>query len=92
MVNNLEEVSDFQPISLCNVIYKIVSKVIANHLKPMLNSIISKTESAFTTDRLITNNILITFETLHHMKSNYIRKKGFMALKMDISKAYDRVE
>ena len=46
----------------------------------------------FTADRLITNNILIAFETLHHMKTNCIGKKGFMALKMDMSKAYDRVE
>ena len=91
-VNNLEKVFDFRPISLCNVIYKIVSKVIANHLKPMHNSIISETESAFTTDHLITNNILIAFENLHHMKTNYTGKKGFMALKMDMSKAYDRVE
>ena len=91
-VNNLEKVFDFQPISLCNVIYKIVSKVIANRLKPMLNSIISETESAFTTDHLITNNILIAFENLHHMKTNYTGKKGFMTLKMDMSKAYDRVE
>ena len=42
-VQNLERVSDFCPISLCNVIYKIISKAIANHLKPMLNSIISET-------------------------------------------------
>ena len=91
-VNNLERVFDFRPISLCNVIYKIVSKVIANHLKPMHNSIISEIESAFTTDHLITNNILIAFENLHHMKTNYTGKKGFMALKMDMSKAYDRVE
>ena len=91
-VNNLEKVFDFRPISLCNVIYKIMSKVIANHLKPMLNSIVSETQSAFTTDRLITNNILIAVESLHHMKINCIGKKGFMALKMDMSKAYDRVE
>ena len=74
------------------MIYKIVSKVIANHLKPLLNSIISKTQSAFTADRLITDNILIAFESLHHMKTNCIGKKGFMALKLDMSKAYDRVE
>jgi len=91
-VNNLEKVSDFRPISLCNVIYKIVSKVIANHLKPMLNSIISETESVFTADHLITDNILIAFETLHHMKTNCTRKKGFMALKMDTNKAFDRLE
>jgi len=52
----------------------------------------SETESAFTANRLITNNILIAFETLHHMKTNYTGKKGFVALKMDMSKANDRVE
>ena len=42
-VQNPKRVSDFRPISLCNVIYKIISKAIANHLKPLLNSIISET-------------------------------------------------
>ena len=69
-----------------------LSKVIANHLKPLLNSIILETQSAFTADILITNNILIAFESLHHMKTNCTGKKGFMALKLDMSKAYDRVE
>ena len=91
-INNPERVSDFRPISLCNVIYKIISKVIANRLKPMLNSIISETQSAFIADRLISDNILISFESLHHMKTNCTGKKGFMALKIDMSKAYDKVE
>ena len=91
-VNNPERVSNFQPISLCNMIYKIVSKVIANRLKPMLHSIISDTQSAFIANRLITDNILIAFKSLHHMKNNCIGKKGFTALKLDMSKAYDRVK
>ena len=91
-VNNLERVSDLRPISLCNVIYKIFSKVIANRLKPMLNSIILETQSTFIANRLITNNISIAFESLHHMKTNCTGKKGFMAVKLDMSKAYDWVE
>ena len=43
-------------------------------------------------NRLITNNILIAFKSLHHMKNNCSDKQGYMALKLDISKAYDRVE
>ena len=91
-VKNPKRVNEFRPISLCNVIYKIISKVIANCLKPLLNSIISETQGAFTADRLITNNILIAFESLHHMKNSCTGKKGFMTLKLDISKAYDRMD
>ena len=91
-VKNRERVSEFRPISLCNVIYKVVNKVIANRLKPFLNSIISETQSAFIADKLITDNVLIAFESLHHMKTCCSRKTGFMALKLDMSKAYDRME
>lgn len=91
-MKNPEGVIDFRPISRCNVIYKIVSKVIANRLKPWLNSLISKTQSAFIANRLIIDNILIAFKSLHHMKTGYFGKKSFMALKLDMSKAYNRVE
>ena len=74
------------------MIYKIISKAIANRLKPFLNSIVSEAQSAFTADRLITDNILIAFESLHYMKTQILGREGFMALKLDMSKAYDRVE
>ena len=74
------------------MLYKIISKVIANRLKPMLNSITLEAQSAFTADRLITDNILIAFESLHYMKTQCSRKEGFMALKLDMNKAYYRVE
>ena len=91
-VPNPERISDFWPISLCNVIYKIISKTIANRLKPILNPIISETQSTFIVDKLITDNILIAFESLHHTKTSCTGKKGFMVMKLDMNKVYDRVE
>lgn len=83
--------SHFRPISLCNVLFKLVTKVIANRLKLVLPDIVLENQSAFVPHRLITDNALVAFECFHHMKTNR-SKTGTMALKLDISKAYDRID
>ena len=83
-------VSKFRPIALCNTLYKIISKVLENRLKKILLSVISESQSAFQSSKAISDNILVAFETLYHMKSQKSKKTGFMAMKLDMSKAFDK--
>jgi hypothetical protein len=74
------------------VVYKLVPKTLANRLKFILTEIISTTQSAFVPGQLIIDNILVVFETLHSLRNRRGSGPGQMALKLDISKAYDRVK
>lgn len=68
-INNPEHAHQFCPINLCNVLYKIYSKVLTNRLKKLIPYIITEHQSAFIKDRLIYDNILVTFKTLYSLQN-----------------------
>lgn len=91
-VKDLKVVQDFRLISLCSVVYKIVAKTTMNRLKSCLSCIIVVDQSAFVPGCQNLNNVVIAYENTHMLKSTKVEEKIWMTLKLDMSKAYDRVE
>jgi hypothetical protein len=90
-ISGFHTAHQFRPISLCNIVYKIISKILANRFKRYLPKIISPLQSAFVPQRNIQDNTILAHEPLHAFKSKR-GKGGFMFMKMDMEKAFDRME
>lgn len=91
-VLNPKQVPEYKPIALCSTHYKIIAKILTKRLQPLLRALISDKQSAFVPERAISDNVLITHEILHYLKTSGARKRCSMAVKTDMSKAYDRIE
>jgi hypothetical protein len=89
--NVQKSMKDWRPIALCNVLYKIIAKVLANQLKEVLPKCVSHHQSAFVQERSILDNAMVAIEIVHYMRTKTTGKAGCVALKLDISKAYDRM-
>ena len=81
--------ADFRPISLCNLLYKLIAKIIAGRLKPFLDLGISREQFVFLKDRQISEPIGIVQEVLHSIKTKNLCA---FILKLDLTKAFDRVD
>ena len=74
------------------MIYNLISKVLANRLKKIIHEVITEVQSAFVSGRLITDNVVVDFGTMHRIAKRKKGKEGLMAINLDMSKAYDQVE
>ncbi|KAI0496707.1 hypothetical protein KFK09_023031 [Dendrobium nobile] len=86
---NAESIGDFRPIALCNTLYKIIAKLLAERMKPIMPKIIKENQAGFIKKRISTDNVILDNEILQFSrKSSNIR---LMCVKYDIKKAFDSV-
>lgn len=87
---NPEDFSHFRPISLCSVLYKLVMKVVANKFKVIFPKLLSQEQAGFIAGRNISDNIILAQEVIHSLRCKR-KSNNWMAIKLDLEKAYDRV-
>lgn len=90
--SNLKHIIEYRPISLGNVVSWLVLKVLANKVKAIFPNVLSNAQSTFVLGRLIIDNTTIAYEMLHSMRNKRRSKTGHLAIKLDMSKAYDQVK
>lgn len=86
-----ESMTHFRPIYLSNVVIKIITKIITNHLKPLMKDLVGPNQASFIPEWDIRGNIVLTQELIH----SYNRKKGkkeTLIAKINLEKTYDRVD
>ncbi|XP_073051334.1 uncharacterized protein [Primulina eburnea] len=82
--------SDFRPICLCNVTNKIISKLLYSRLRGVVERLVSPNQSGFVPGRMISDNILLAQKLTHSL--TLPTRGGNVILKLDMAKAYDRVQ
>lgn len=87
-VSDITHLEIFRPISLCNIVYKILSKIVVNRMKPILKKAISPTQNKFVLGWFFLDLVITSHNVLYSMKR---RENLGMTMKLDISKAYDNV-
>lgn len=89
-VDNVSNIRDFRPISLCNVAYKVITKILAHRLRFIMGTLVNPCQSSFIPNRQSRDNINVAQEVFHSMRTKK-GKVGWMAIKIDLEKAYDRL-
>ena len=85
-----ESIKQFRPISLCNVVYKILTKVLVNRLKNCIGKLVNPLQASFVPGRHAADNIIMAQEMVHNIRRSKAINGGMM-MKLDLEKAYDRV-
>ena len=86
-----ESIGSFKPISLCNKVYKVITKIIVTRIRPLLDKLVSPFQLVFVPGRKGVDNVVIVQELIHTV-SKKKGKVGYMVVKINLEKAYDRLE